>query len=131
MNNEASVILIDYGMATSFLDKNGNHLKKDQVDTFKGNILFASLSALEFNQPSRKDDLISLCYLMLYLLNDGDFPYFAEYAEEENKFSNVVAIRDIKRKYSLLKMTDSVGLEAEIKKKVIMFVNEIEGLKYD
>ena len=39
---------------------------------FQGNILFASLNQMEFRQTSRRDDLISLFFLLVYLLNRGD-----------------------------------------------------------
>jgi hypothetical protein len=70
-NKEAQVILIDYGMATRYLDDEGNHLQQDKVSQFHGNFMFASLSSLSFNRPSRRDDLISLCYCLIMLLNGG------------------------------------------------------------
>ena len=33
-------------------------------------MFFASVNQLEFQSPSRRDDLISLCYLLVYLVND-------------------------------------------------------------
>ena len=33
--------------------------------------MFSSLNVLKFQTPSRRDDLISLCYLLSYLLNEG------------------------------------------------------------
>lgn len=68
--------LIDYGFVTKYTDDAGNHLKPGKVNFFKGNLLFSSVSTLNFNVPSRKDDLISLCYLMLYLFNGGKLPLF-------------------------------------------------------
>ena len=34
-------------------------------------MMFSSLNVLEFQTPSRRDDLISLSYLLSYLLNEG------------------------------------------------------------
>ena len=45
----------------------------DNVPVFKGNMAFASLNQLEFKTPSRRDDMISLCYLLSFLLNNGKF----------------------------------------------------------
>ena len=43
------VVLIDYGFATNYLEKNGKHLIQDkEVDLFRGNIMFASLNQLRF-----------------------------------------------------------------------------------
>ena len=36
-----------------------------------GNIQFASLNQSNFMRTSRRDDLISLLYLMVFMLNDG------------------------------------------------------------
>lgn len=64
--------LIDFGFATSYIDKEtGKHMRKTEVDTFRGNMIFASLNQLEFYATSRRDDLISLCYMLVYSLNRG------------------------------------------------------------
>jgi hypothetical protein len=34
---------------------------------FKGNLINASLSVMNFGRPSRKDDMISLCNILLSL----------------------------------------------------------------
>ena len=65
-----SIVLIDYGYASYYRDNNGIHFSEDKDDKFQGNILFASLNRLNFIKPSRRDDLYSLCKMMIYLLND-------------------------------------------------------------
>jgi hypothetical protein len=76
--NQAQAILIDYGMATRYLDDDGNHLSNEKVPAFKGNFMFASSSSLSFNRTSRKDDMVSLCYMMLMLFNDKEIPYLCD-----------------------------------------------------
>jgi hypothetical protein len=50
----------------------------NQVEkVFKGNVVFASKNLFNLNTPSRRDDLISLCYLMLYMM-DGDIPFISD-----------------------------------------------------
>jgi hypothetical protein len=63
-------------MARKFLDpsKGDNQRTGALIDSFEGNIMFSSLNQMNFEQPTRKDDLDSLCYLLLYLLNDSKFP---------------------------------------------------------
>ena len=41
-------------------------------------MLYASLDVLEFKHPGRKDDLISLCYLLCVMFNEGRFPNLNE-----------------------------------------------------
>ena len=38
--------LIDYGLTTSYLDKNGKHIDNKKKESFIGNFLFASVSTL-------------------------------------------------------------------------------------
>jgi hypothetical protein len=67
--------LIDYGFADKFKEDDGTHIASTEtVDTFQGNMLFASVDQLEFKRTTRRDDLISLSYLMLFLLNNCEFP---------------------------------------------------------
>ena len=44
-NDQANnIILIDYGYVSMYLDSEGKHIKNEQVDTFRGNLMFASLN---------------------------------------------------------------------------------------
>ena len=70
-----TINLVDYGFATSYLDETtGNHINTKTLEKFRGNMIFASLNQLNFNNTSRKDDIISTCYLLIYMLNRGNLP---------------------------------------------------------
>lgn len=69
-SHESSVIkLIDFGVSIPYLDESGNHIKYGDTESFMGNFFFASKNALQFKTQSRRDDLISLSYLMIFLVN--------------------------------------------------------------
>ena len=72
--------LIDFGLCTKDLDENNNHLPKSKSNFFKGNLVFGSRNAFRGLSLSRRDDLISLAYLLLYLL-DGDLEYMKDECE--------------------------------------------------
>ena len=60
------------------MDSNGEHISlcrelHEQVDTW-----FSSVNAFNGKTLSRRDDFISLCYLLLYLLNDQDLPFISQ-----------------------------------------------------
>ena len=77
--------MIDFGFCDKFVDKNGRHLGKDYVmESFRGNFTFATSRQLEFKKPSRRDDLISLGYLLVYLLNDNKLPIYSEVFQEKS-----------------------------------------------
>ena len=77
-------VIIDYGMATSYLDSNDEHLAKEKMPEFRGNLFFTSISKLEFNRPCRKDDFVSLCYFMIFLINGCELPLFKEYFSDKS-----------------------------------------------
>ena len=69
---DSSIHLVDFGFATRYIDKETKqHISENEVDTFRGNMIFGSLNQLAFKTTSRRDDLISLCYMMIYVLNHG------------------------------------------------------------
>jgi len=67
--------LVDFGFASKFIDKDGQHIKLTNTEIFRGNMVFASVSQFDFIKTTRRDDLISLCYLLVYMFNKGDVPY--------------------------------------------------------
>ena len=69
------VHLIDFGLTTSYNDENGKHIKSGMPDKFKGSMLFASKNAFNFLMTSRRDDLIALCYLLIYLIDENQLKF--------------------------------------------------------
>lgn len=69
---DPEVFLIDFGFAKKFLKKDGkNHIEESKtLDVFTGNIHFASVRQMNFFATSRKDDLVSLFYLLIFMLNN-------------------------------------------------------------
>lgn len=66
--------LVDMGLATKFREK-GSHVKYDQrPDDFRGTIRYASVHAHLGRTMSRRDDLESLAYTLLFLLK-GRLPW--------------------------------------------------------
>ncbi|KDD76924.1 hypothetical protein H632_c65p1 [Helicosporidium sp. ATCC 50920] len=68
--------LVDFGLAQRWRDpKLATHVKYDQrPDDFRGTIRYASVHAHLGRTPSRRDDLESLAYTLLFLLN-GRLPW--------------------------------------------------------
>ena len=74
-SNQIKVHLVDFGFADKFISEDTRkHIdEKEQLDMFQGNLMFASLDQMNFYKTSRKDDLLSLFYLMVHLLNNDSF----------------------------------------------------------
>lgn len=72
---DVSLSLIDFGLASSYIDKKtGEHIPESDVESFKGNLLFASAHQVNFKRSSRRDDMVAIFLIMVYLLNRGDIP---------------------------------------------------------
>ena len=65
------VNLIDMSFSTLYIDKKSlQHVGKKTIDAYRGSVFFSSLNQLKFQTTSRRDDMLSLFYLMIYLFND-------------------------------------------------------------
>ena len=51
------IYLIDFGLACKYIDDEGEHVKKEFLQKFSGNFLFASLNSCRGNNKSRRDDI--------------------------------------------------------------------------
>ncbi len=63
------IFLIDFGLASQYISDNGSHIKPiKNYNSVVGTALFASINAHHGNELSRKDDIESLIYTLIYLL---------------------------------------------------------------
>ena len=96
-----NVVLIDYGMATEYRNGAGEHLPMEEMEQFSGNLIFASEYTLNFMRPSRRDDMLSLCYVLIFLLNDMEFPMINEYFSDPAKVYQIDEVLKFKRTFHL------------------------------
>ena len=64
--------LIDFGICRTYLEENGAHIEEGS-QAGEGNVAFASVTSLQNQRISRRDDLFSL-YLVLVYLRTGKIP---------------------------------------------------------
>ena len=67
--------LIDFGLSHSYLEADGSH-RANSESKFKGNIVYGSKFAFENNFQSRRDDIVSLIY-MIGTFVDHKQPYYS------------------------------------------------------
>lgn len=65
--------LIDFGLCLNYKDENGKHFEEEKTSGFRGNLEYASTYILDGFLPSRRDDLISLVYILIHLLKNFSF----------------------------------------------------------
>ena len=65
---DGQVKMIDFGLVTEFSDNQGNHYKQSAIP-FAGTPLTGSINALRGQNHSRRDDLESLAYTFMFVIN--------------------------------------------------------------
>ena len=68
------VYIIDFGLCRKYIDENNKHVKMKIDKTLIGTPNYVSVNVHNGFEPSRRDDLISVAYIMLRLIN-GDLPW--------------------------------------------------------
>jgi casein kinase 1 len=77
MVKNGDIFLIDFGLATFYIDENGEHYPHKKCDTIIGTPKFVSINVHFGDRYSRRDDLISLGYMYVYMVL-GNAPWFSE-----------------------------------------------------
>jgi serine/threonine protein kinase len=66
--------LIDFGFCKKYIDKYDNHIMCNNGKTMVGSINYASINIHNGLEASRRDDMESIVYILLFLLN-GNVPW--------------------------------------------------------
>ena len=95
-NPDVNVIyIIDFGLAKKYMSsRTGKHAKFCINKKWSGTSRFASANSLRGVEQSRRDDLESLCYLLLYLMK-GSLPWDNVYGGNETE--EILLIYKIKK----------------------------------
>lgn len=115
--------LIDFGLSSDYLDGHGHHLDHGPSNVFQGNIILASANALDYKQTSRKDDLVSLMYLLI-LLSQGHLNQFK--ISEKGTFKEMIErLAVIKKSQTLAQLCHSNRTRC-----FLAFAQEIQTIHY-
>lgn len=109
---EPEVYLIDFGFSSKYFEEDGKtHIDIGlQTEMFEGNLLFASLDQMNFQRTSRRDDIISVFYLIIYLINDCQFTNL-NINEKLPIAQQFKQVKDYKSKNSLTKLVEKLDIE--------------------
>ena len=67
MFKNGTIYLIDFGMATFYIDENANHYANRTTTNLIGTPKYASINLHRGNTYSRRDDIISIGYMAIFL----------------------------------------------------------------
>ena len=86
LNDPNIIYLIDFGLSKKYRSSTtGNHIKYTKIKNFIGSLRYASYNALKLREQSRRDDLESIGYMLIYLIK-GRLPW--DNIRVENKRSS-------------------------------------------
>lgn len=116
--HNGKVKMIDFGLVTEFLDKNGKHYPPGDIGGFLGTLKTGSTSSLQGKNHSRKDDLESLAYTFMFIINPHLVPWKGE-KELEKILDKMLAFI----------ATDNSKVPAEFRQ-IHKFILEVQKLQY-
>jgi len=104
-NNEKYVYLIDFGLSHKYRLPGGNvHIKYDDNVPFRGTHRYASINAHDKVEQTRRDDLESLAYVLIYFLKGG-LPWQNLNVDKDRRRQ---VIGDMKKRVSITEITESL-----------------------
>ena len=116
------IYMVDFGLCKKYRStKTGKHILPGKTRYFNGTMKYASSYSLKGNLPTRRDDLIALGYILLFLIKK-ELPW-----DEQGKILNQTNYKE----YINLKETDGNGeLFHNIPEELIEYVKYTKKLKF-
>ena len=97
LNDPSCLYLIDFGLAKKYRSERGNHVKFSITKQLIGTPRFCSINAMRGFEQSRRDDLESISYLILYFFK-GYLPWQGlRILNKEEKFQRICEIKKATR----------------------------------
>ena len=117
------IYLIDFGLSKKYRSsQTGKHIKFDFTGKLTGTVRFASANALRGGEQSRKDDLESIGYMIIYFMR-GKLPW-----------QNITGSKKMERYLKIYKMKKNVKPEQLCKslpKQMIEYMKYVKQLEFE
>ena len=120
--NKSIVYICDFGLCKKYKDKNGQHIPFKERKSLIGTSRYASIYSHLGYEQSRRDDLESLAYSLIYF-SRGSLPWMG--IKEKNKQEKYKKILQIKLNSEVNVLCD------KLPKEFIEFVNYIKELGFE
>ena len=66
VNSLNEPIIIDFGLSCFYYSSDGEHIKNNKINSVVGSHKYCSIYVNSFNTPSRRDDIISISYILIF-----------------------------------------------------------------
>ena len=116
------IYCIDFGLAKKWIDDNGDHIEFKPIHKFCGTVRYASINALKGLEQSRRDDLESIGYILVYLF------------KKQLPWQNIKT-KDKKKRHKLIsKIKENINVDElckDLPNELITYFNYIKNLEFD
>lgn len=120
--NVGKIYCLDFGLAKKYIKRNGNHIDYSEDKKFVGTARYASINAHKGIEQSRRDDLESLGYILVYLYK-GKLPWQGiKHADKKKRYA---AIRKMKEQTTVETLCEGMPNE------FLKFFYYIKSLDFD
>ena len=126
--NEGLIYIIDFGLAKKYKSDRGNHVKFAITKHISGTPRFCSINAMRGVEQSRRDDLESLCYLILYFFR-GSLPW--QGLKISSRAKRFETITNMKKKIKLETLCENLPNEILLFSKYTRKLSFTENPKYE
>jgi serine/threonine protein kinase len=120
-NNNNQIYLIDFGLSKRYLDSFDKHIKINTGRKLMGTARYASINVHNGITPTRRDDIESIGYVLLYLLI-GYLPWQSIKADTREKRYKLIG--------KIKKETDLWNISKDIPGELIIFINYCRNLSF-
>lgn len=120
--NGDKLYCIDFGLAKKYITKDGSHYKFSENNKFCGTARYASIAAHKGYTQSRKDDLESVAYLLVYLFK-SKLPWMNIKHKNKHEKYNLI----LKKKEN----TTCEELCKQLPREFLVFFKHIQSLDFD
>lgn len=121
-DNVDELYCIDFGLAKKYVDAYGNHIPFSKSRRFVGTARYASLAAHEGLELSRRDDLESIGYILVYLFK-GRLPW--QGIRHKDKRKRYKLIEEMKRKET------AESLCKDMPREFLIYLKYVKTLDFD
>jgi len=103
---KTQIFMIDFGLCKSFLNNDRTHIDMKKNQNLIGSQTYASINAHNYDELSRRDDLESVCYMLIYfVLGKLDWQNINTNINNKNTNTNVI-IKQIKENITNIDKND-------------------------